>query len=65
MEKQRENSGARLAKQVEEMRRLYSQIGQPLPVDIIIDLHHHLGKALELQENTGPKTRGKKQRVQA
>lgn len=65
MEKQRQNCYARTAQQVEEMRRLYSKIGQPLPVNIIIDLHHHLGKALAVAEQTGPWPRSKKKHVQA
>lgn len=65
MEKQRENRYAHATKQVEEMRRLYSRIGQPLPVDVIINLHRHLGSALEMHENDGPKPRRRKQRAQA
>ena len=65
MEKQRQNSYARATKQVEEMRRLYSRIGQPLPVDIIIDLHRHLAAALEINQNTGPKPREKNHRIRA
>ena len=65
MEKQMQNSYARTAKQVEEMRRLYSEIGQPLSADVIIDLHHHLGKALELQRQTQPRARTPKRRAQA
>ena len=64
MEKQRQNRYARSAKQVEEMRRLYSSIGQPLPADVIIDLCQHLGTALSLAEETNPK-RSKKRRAQA
>ena len=65
MEKQRQSRYARSAKQVEEMRRLYSDIGQPLPANIIIDLHRHLGKALDLQAQMQPRARGKKRRAQA
>lgn len=64
MEKQMQNSYARTAKQVEEMCRLYSKIGQPLPVNIIIDLHHHLGKALDMEAQTRPRPLGKKKRLQ-
>lgn len=35
-------------RRVENLRRIYSQIGEPLPVDIIIDLYQHLGPALAL-----------------
>ena len=62
---QRENRYARVTKQVEEMRRLYSNIGQPLPVNIIIDLHQHLGSALEAAEKLQPSPRGKKRRIRA
>lgn len=37
----------RVAGQVNRIRRLYSRIGEPLPADIIIDLHRHLAPALE------------------
>ena len=53
MEKRKINRYAQTAAQVESMRRLYSSIGQPLPVDIIIDLHHHLGKALAMADEAG------------
>ena len=53
MEKRKITPYAQTAKQVEEMRRLYSRIGQPLPADIIIDLHHHLGKALAMADEVG------------
>lgn len=52
MDKQRKNSYAHTSAQVDRARRIYSQIGEPLPADVIIDLHLHLGRALELnQEN--------------
>lgn len=64
MEKQRQNNCARITRQVEEMRRLYSRIGEPLPVDVILDLYRHLGSALELAERKKP-GRGRKPRAQA
>ena len=36
-----------VAARVNRVRKLYSRIGEPLPVDIIIDLHRHLAPALE------------------
>ena len=47
MRKEQEKQYERVAAQVKRVRRLYSQIGEPLPVDIIIDLHQHLATALE------------------
>lgn len=43
MEQQKTNRYARTSAQVEQMRKLYSQIGEPLPADVIIDLYRHLG----------------------
>ena len=54
---------ARVAKQVKRTRELYSQIGEPLPVDIIIDLHLHLAPALEAAKR--PRRRGGKRRLEA
>lgn len=65
MEKQRKNRYAHTAKQVEEMRRLYSRIGEPLPAEIIIDLYRHLGAALEAGDHIRPRLCRKKQRSQA
>ena len=48
--KQQKNRIARVNDQALRMRRLYSQIGEPLPVDVIIDLYRHLDKALEIAE---------------
>lgn len=50
--KQQKNRIARANDQVLKMRRLYSQIGEPLPADVIIDLYRHLDKALELAEES-------------
>lgn len=57
MNQQTKNRYVAVTRQVDSMRRLYSRIGQPLPVDIIIDLHHHLGKALDLACRAKPKDR--------
>ena len=40
----------RVAAQVNRVRALYSQIGEPLPADIIIDLYLRLAPALEAAE---------------
>ena len=45
--REREYSYERVAAQVMRIRRLYSHLGEPLPADIIIDLHRHLAPALE------------------
>lgn len=50
MEKQMKNRCVQASRQLERMRRLYSEIGEPLPVDVMLDLHRHLGSALELAE---------------
>ena len=44
MKKQMNDSYCRLSERVERVRRIYSRIGEPLPVEIIIDLYRHLGK---------------------
>ena len=41
------NRYERVAAQVKRVRELYSQIGEPLPADTIIDLYRCLGPALE------------------
>jgi hypothetical protein len=65
MEKQRKNSYARITKQVEEMRSLYSKIGQPLPADVILDLYRHLDTALEMQQELKDGSRAFKHRLPA
>lgn len=49
MRKQKQHT-ARVNEQTLRMRRLYSQIGEPLPVDVIIDLCRHLDRALEFAD---------------
>jgi len=62
MEKQMKNRSVQAGRQLERMRRLYSEIGEPLPVDVMFDLHRHLGSALELAEqNQKMRCRGPKQ----
>ena len=59
MQKKQRSQYERVAAQVGRVRKLYSQIGEPLPADIIIDLHRHLAPALE--EAAPRKRRGKRQ----
>lgn len=47
MKKLERNARIQVTEQVRRMRRLYSEIGEPLPAEVLIDLHLHLGKALE------------------
>ena len=49
MQKQKQHT-ARVNEQILRMRRLYSQVGEPLPVDVIIGLYRHLDQALELAD---------------
>jgi len=53
MNQQTENRYVAVTRQIDSVRKLYSRIGQPLPADIIIDLHHYLGKAMELCRERG------------
>ena len=55
MKEQKTDRYARTSLQVEHVRRLYSQIGEPLPADVIIELYRHLGKAMELAEEPRPR----------
>ena len=47
MEKQKKTGFEEVSRRVESVRRIYSRIGEPLPVDVMIDLYRHLGAALE------------------
>jgi len=47
LEKRKQSHRAQAYVYVDRMRRLYSQIGEPLSADVIIDLSRNLGKALE------------------
>lgn len=62
MEERRKNLSVQTQLQVKHMRRLYSQIGEPLPVDIIIDLHRYLPAALDLAQETKSRP-GTKKRI--
>ncbi|MBE5775867.1 MAG: hypothetical protein E7337_18425 [Clostridiales bacterium] len=50
MNEQMKNRYVSVARRVERVRRIYSDIGQPLPADIIIDLHRHLGRLVDAAE---------------
>ena len=39
-----------IRRQIENTRNIYSQIGEPLSADVIIDLYQHLGKALSMAQ---------------
>lgn len=51
MQKQKPHT-ARVNEQTLRMRRLYSRIGEPLPVDVIIDLCRHLDQVLDLADES-------------
>lgn len=65
MEKPMKNRRAQVPRQVERMRALYSQIGEPLPVETMLELHRHLGAALEQNEDQRNQTKNRKKRMQA
>ncbi|MDY5219877.1 MAG: hypothetical protein ACI4O8_01360 [Aristaeellaceae bacterium] len=60
MKKQKTERYARTVRQVKQVQQIYSRIGEPLPVEILIDLHQHLGRAMELAEETRCAHRGKR-----
>ena len=62
MQKKQGNQYEHVAAQVGRIRRLYSQIGEPLPADIIIDLHRHLAPVLE---EAAPRKRRGRRRMEA
>lgn len=55
MKEQKTDRYARTSRQVEHVRKIYSQIGEPLPADVIIELYRHLGRAMELAEEPQPR----------
>lgn len=59
MQKQKQHT-AQVNEQILRMRRLYSRIGEPLPVDVIIDLCRHLDTALEIADESKKTFHGKK-----
>ncbi|MGN0184885.1 MAG: hypothetical protein ACI4AL_07180 [Aristaeellaceae bacterium] len=50
MNEQNTDRFQRASRQVDRMRELYAQIGEPLPEEIVLDLLQHLDRALELAE---------------
>ena len=63
MQREHGDSYKRVSEQVNRIRKLYSRIGEPLPVDIIVDLYLHLAPALE--EAKESKRRSGKRRKEA
>ena len=63
MKREQNRDYERAAAQVSRVRKIYSSIGEPLPVDIIIDLHHHLAPALEAVQ--APQKERRKRRKEA
>lgn len=55
----------RLEEQVSRVRKLYSQIGEPLPADVIIEMYHYLEKALELADEEESRRVVERKRVAA
>ncbi len=41
----------RISDRIKRICRLYSKIGEPLDVNTIIDLYHHLDDALQMNQN--------------
>ncbi len=64
MRKQRKENHVQVSEQVKRVRKMYSEIGEPLPAELIIDLYQHLGKALEVVETIEPQ-QSKRRRVDA
>ena len=50
MKEQKTDSYVCARSQVDRVRELYAQIGEPLPEEIVFDLLQHLDRALELAE---------------
>ena len=63
MQRKQEICYEQVAAQVSRVRKIYSRIGEPLPADIIIDLHRHLAPALETVQV--PQTERRKRRKEA
>ena len=60
MKEQKTDSYVCARSQVERVRKLYAQIGEPLPEDVVIDLLQHLDRALALaREDKKPAKRRK------
>lgn len=54
MERRQKNRHARVTEQVERLRRLYAQIDEPLPMEIITDLYQYLDAALQTADALDP-----------
>ena len=60
MKEQKTDSYVCARSQVDRVRELYAQIGEPLPEDVVIDLLQHLDHALALaREDKKPAKRRK------
>ena len=57
MNQQTKNRYVAVTQQIDRVRRIYSQIGQPLPAEIIIDLYRHLGAVMDQNQKTESKKR--------
>ena len=51
---------AQLQKQISRIRDLYESIGMPIDFETAVDLHIHLGKALDMAVQEKPKTQKKR-----
>ena len=54
MERQPKSRHVRVTEQVERLCRLYAQIGEPIPKEIIADLYRYLGAVLKAAEALDP-----------
>lgn len=63
MKKQRGLNNERLEDQVLRVRKLYSQIGEPLQADVIIEMYRYLEKALEFADEEKIRHLGKRKRA--
>lgn len=60
MNYQTKKNYATIERQIDGVRKIYSQIGQPLPADIIIELYRQLPAAMALLQPSLPAVKGKK-----
>lgn len=54
-----------LEERVSRVRKLYTQIGEPLSADVVIEMYHYLEKALEFANGEENRRMVKKRRVAA
>ena len=60
MQNRRKKSDAEVRRQIERARRIYSDIGQPLAADVIVELYRHLGAAMDMVSSvTGGRQNGR------